>query len=118
MMRKIARLFVIKTRFEACAVIYALGLGASERGFHYLQTYPGVGGWLLFAACTGAVRRPRSSPPVCTPGDRPGTGRPDPTVPDFGSGHRLTRGGGPGQSLPPGFPTRPPPIFSDRSAFQ
>ncbi|HYJ53543.1 MAG TPA: hypothetical protein VEW04_10275 [Allosphingosinicella sp.] len=55
MLRKIARLFVIKTRLEACAVIYALGLGASERGFHYLQTYPGWGGWLLFAACTGAV---------------------------------------------------------------
>jgi hypothetical protein len=55
MLRKIARLFVIKTRFEACAVIYALGLGASERGFHYLQTYPGWGGWLMFAACTGAV---------------------------------------------------------------
>ena len=55
MLKKIARLFVIKTRFEACAVIYALGLGASERGFHYLQTYPGWTGWLLFAACTGAV---------------------------------------------------------------
>lgn len=55
MLRKIARLFVIKTRFEACAVIYALGLGASERGLHYMQTYPGWGGWLLFAACTGAV---------------------------------------------------------------
>jgi hypothetical protein len=55
MLRRIGRLFVIKTRFEACAVIYALGLGASERGFHYLQVYPGWGGWLLFAACTGAV---------------------------------------------------------------
>jgi hypothetical protein len=55
MWKKIARLFVIKTRFEACLVIYALGLGASERGFHYLDAYPGWSGWLLFAACTGAV---------------------------------------------------------------
>ena len=55
MWRKIGRLFVIKNRFEACAVIYALGLGACERGFHYMQTYPGFGGWLLFAACTCAV---------------------------------------------------------------
>ena len=55
MWKKLARLFVIKNRFEACAVIYALGLGASERGFHYMKTYPGFGGWLLFAACTCAV---------------------------------------------------------------
>lgn len=55
MWKRIARLFVIKTRFEACCVIYALGLGAIERGLHYLDLYPGFGGWLLFAACTGAV---------------------------------------------------------------
>ncbi len=54
-MKRIGRLFVIKTRFEACAVIYALALGAIERGLHYLDRYPGFGGWLLFAACTGAV---------------------------------------------------------------
>lgn len=55
MWKKLARLFVIKTRIEACLVIYALGLGASERGFHYLEIYPGFGGWLLFAGCTAAV---------------------------------------------------------------
>jgi hypothetical protein len=55
MLRKIARLFVIKTRFEALAVIYALALGAVTRGLQYLHDYPGIGGWLLFAACTGAV---------------------------------------------------------------
>ena len=55
MLRKIARLFVIKTRFDAMAVIYALALGAITRGMHYLDQYPGVGGYLLFAACTGAV---------------------------------------------------------------
>ncbi len=55
MLRMIARLFVIKTRWEACAVIYALALGACDRGFRYVEQYPGVGGWLLFLACTGAV---------------------------------------------------------------
>ena len=55
MMRKIGRLFVIKTRFEAWLVIYAIALGAVERGQHYLATYPGFGGWLLACACTGVV---------------------------------------------------------------
>lgn len=55
MFRKIARLFVIKTRWEAFLIIYALALGAMDRGSHYLQQYPGWGGWLLFAACSGAV---------------------------------------------------------------
>lgn len=55
MLRKISRLFVIKTRFEACLIIYALALGACERGALYLQQYPGWGGKLLFLACTGAV---------------------------------------------------------------
>jgi len=55
MLRRLGRLFVIKTRWEAFAVIYALALGAVERGFHYVDSYPGVGGWLLFAACTGVV---------------------------------------------------------------
>ncbi|MFN3456335.1 MAG: hypothetical protein ACK4Z8_02015 [Novosphingobium sp.] len=55
MLRKIGRLFVIKTRFEAFAVIYALALGAVERGHAYLGQYPGVPGKLLFAAATGAV---------------------------------------------------------------
>lgn len=54
-MKKLLRLFMIRNRFEAWAVIYALALGATTRGVHYLQLYPGVGGWLLFLACTGAV---------------------------------------------------------------
>ena len=54
-MGKIARLFVIKTRFEACAVIYALGVGAIERGTYYLELYPGAAGWLLFSVCPIAV---------------------------------------------------------------
>lgn len=55
MQRKIGRLFVIKTRWEAFLIIYALALGATERGAHYLETYPGGWGWALFLACTGAV---------------------------------------------------------------
>ena len=55
MFRKIGRLFVIKTRWEAYMIIYALALGACARGAHYIEQYPGVGGKLLFLACTGAV---------------------------------------------------------------
>lgn len=55
MFQKVRRLFVIKTRFEACLIIYALGLGAVERGSVYLVQFPGFGGKLLFLACTGAV---------------------------------------------------------------
>jgi hypothetical protein len=55
MLRKVSRLFVIKTRLEAFLIIYALALGASERGLHYLTQFPGWGGKLLYLACTGAV---------------------------------------------------------------
>jgi hypothetical protein len=52
---KIGRLFVIKTRLEVFMVVYALALGAAERGSAYLDQFPGVGGKLLFLACTGSV---------------------------------------------------------------
>ncbi len=55
MLNKITRLFVIKTRFEACLIIFALGMGAIERGKVYLEVFPGIGGKLLFLACTGSV---------------------------------------------------------------
>lgn len=55
MLGKIARLFVIKTRLEAFLIIYALALGATERGSAYLTQFPGWGGRLLFLACTAAV---------------------------------------------------------------
>ncbi len=55
MMKKVARLFVIKTRWEACLIIYALALGCLERGMHYHDQFPGLGGWLLLVACTGSV---------------------------------------------------------------
>ncbi|WP_226019114.1 hypothetical protein [Novosphingobium sp. FKTRR1] len=55
MLRKLGRLFIIKTRFEAFAIIYALALGATERGQHYLTQFPGFQGKLLFVAATAAV---------------------------------------------------------------
>ena len=55
MLRKTARLFIIKTRFEAFAVIYALAVGAVTRGYQYMEIYPGIAGYLFFAACSGAV---------------------------------------------------------------
>lgn len=55
MLGKIGRLFTIKTKVEAYFIIYALALGAIERGIVYLDQYPGFGGKLLFLACTGAV---------------------------------------------------------------
>ena len=55
MFLKIRRLFTIKTKFEAYLVIYGLGTGAVERGMHYLDRFPGVGGWMLFLLCPIAV---------------------------------------------------------------
>src|SRR5205085_2574739 len=55
MLNKIGRLFQIKTRLEAWLVIYAIAMGAVERGRHYLEIYPGWGGWTLAVACTGVV---------------------------------------------------------------
>ena len=55
MLHKFSRLFTIKTRWEAWLVIYAIALGAVERGRHYLEVYPGWGGWSLAIACTGVV---------------------------------------------------------------
>ncbi len=55
MIARISRLFVIRTRIEAFLIIYALALGACERGAVYVRQFPGFGGKLLFLACTGAV---------------------------------------------------------------
>ena len=55
MWRKIKRLFIIKTKFEAFLITYALATGAVARGQDYLVQYPGWGGKLLFLACTGSV---------------------------------------------------------------
>lgn len=55
MWKKFKRLFVIKTKFEAFLITYALATGAVARGQAYMVQYPGVGGKLLFLAATGAV---------------------------------------------------------------
>lgn len=55
MFKRLGRLFVIKTRWEAWAVIWAITLGAVERGKHYLEIYPGAIGWMFFIACSAVV---------------------------------------------------------------
>ena len=50
MLHKIKRLFVIKNRFEAYLIIFALALGAMTRGAHYTEIYPGPMGYVLMAA--------------------------------------------------------------------
>ncbi|MGQ0559524.1 MAG: hypothetical protein ACT4OE_08065 [Sphingosinicella sp.] len=54
-MRRVARLFIIKTRFEAALVIYALALAVVDRGFDFVRLYPGGLGWAIFVAGTGTV---------------------------------------------------------------
>jgi hypothetical protein len=53
MRQRIARLFTIKTRTEALFVTYAIAVGAIERGFHYMEQYPGYAGVVLALACLG-----------------------------------------------------------------
>jgi hypothetical protein len=53
--RRLGRLFVIKTRWEAWAVTWAIALGAVERGKQYLVAYPGALGWVFFVLCCGVV---------------------------------------------------------------
>ena len=55
MLKKLARLFVIKSRFEACLVIYAIAMGAIIRGSLFIQQYPGWLGKAMFVACLGVV---------------------------------------------------------------
>lgn len=55
MLKRLGRLFTIKTRWEAWAVTWAITLGAVERGKAYLETYPGATGWLFFLACIAVV---------------------------------------------------------------
>lgn len=55
MRMRLARLFTIKTRTEFWLVIYALAMGAVERGRHYLEIYPGNMGIILALLCTGVV---------------------------------------------------------------
>jgi hypothetical protein len=55
MWSKIKRPFIIKTKIEASFIVYALALGAAERGKDYLDRFPGNFGWVMFSACMLAV---------------------------------------------------------------
>lgn len=55
MWNRVARLFTVKTRFEAFLIIYAIAVGAAERAKVYLETYPGWAGILLASLCSGVV---------------------------------------------------------------
>ena len=55
MLRKVSRLFVIKTRLEAFLIIYALALGATERGTHYLTQFPGWKVLVILGLCVAAA---------------------------------------------------------------
>lgn len=55
MLKRLARLFTIKTRAEAYLVTYAIAVGAVERGQHYMTQYPGGFGIALALCCTGVV---------------------------------------------------------------
>ena len=55
MWTRIARLFVIKTKFEAFLILYGLALGATERGVHFVQKYPGWLGWFMPSATTISI---------------------------------------------------------------
>ncbi|WP_409645086.1 hypothetical protein [Sphingorhabdus sp.] len=54
-MKKILRLFTIKTKLEVFMITYALGLGAVKRGQEYMIQYPGTIGKVFFVLCIGAV---------------------------------------------------------------
>ena len=54
-MKRILRLFTIKTKLEVFMITYALGLGAVKRGQDYMIQYPGNIGKVFFLLCTGAV---------------------------------------------------------------
>lgn len=55
MLKRIGRLFTIKTRTEAYLVIYAIAVGAVERGQHYMAVFPGTLGLFMALLCTGVV---------------------------------------------------------------
>lgn len=50
---RVKSLFTIKTRFDALLVVYAIAVGAIERGINYIHDYGGYSGILLATACLG-----------------------------------------------------------------
>ncbi len=55
MLKKLKRLFEIRTKTEVFFITYALALGSTKRGEDYLYQYPGKLGWIFFALTCGAV---------------------------------------------------------------
>ena len=102
MLKRVGRLFTIKTRAEAWLIIYAIALGAVERGQHYLETYPGTGGWLLALACTGVVflagakllDSVRPMPVPAKSGSQPAPRRRRPITRNRPTGRRIRYGSG------------------------
>jgi len=109
LMKKLGRLFVIKSRTEAWMVIYAIAVGSIERGQHYLHTYHGFGGYLLALACTGVVfvagaKLLDSTPKKAAagaPARRITDNRPTARRVRFDSGSRLSPDTGSRRSTPP-----------------
>jgi hypothetical protein len=54
-MKKLKRLFQIKTKVEVFLITYPLALGAVKRGQDYMEQYPGKIGWVFLALTCGAV---------------------------------------------------------------
>jgi hypothetical protein len=54
-MKKLKRLFQIKTKVEVFIVTYPLALGAAKRGQDYMEQYHGRIGWVFMGLCLGAV---------------------------------------------------------------
>jgi hypothetical protein len=54
-MKKLKRLFQIKTKVEVFLITYPLALGGVKRGQDYMEQYPGKIGWVFLALACGAV---------------------------------------------------------------
>jgi hypothetical protein len=54
-MKKLARIFQIKTKAEVFLITYPRALGAVRRGQDYMVQYPGRIGWVFMLLCMGAV---------------------------------------------------------------
>lgn len=54
-MKKLTRIFQIKTKAEVFLITYPLALGAVRRGQDYMLQYPGRTGWVFMLLCTAAV---------------------------------------------------------------
>lgn len=55
MLKRLKNLMRISTKFDAGLVIYAIAVGALERGHHYFEQYPGGVGYMMLGASTLVV---------------------------------------------------------------